>query len=100
MSALAKMLSDMLLKELPDEVRDALTPENFAKVQGVITGFIQQQNQIHNMLAHLVEAQEMQRLTLESFLDDNRSNSGNGGGDALPLFDGPNLNGDGTGNPN
>jgi len=61
MSAMEKMLTDMLMKAIPDEVRGLLTQENLEKLQ---TNIAKTHSFIIGSLSHLVEHQAAQDTLL------------------------------------
>lgn len=76
MSALAKMVVDMMLKELPEEVRAQMTAENFQKVSERITAFM-------DSVPAMARALEDQQKLLEDILekvskDDDKRNGSRG----------------------
>jgi len=74
MSAMEKMLTDMLIKAIPDEVRGLLTQENLEKLQYNIKAT---HNHLIGSLNHLVQKQAEQDAKLEEILEHVR-NSNNG----------------------
>lgn len=92
MSAMERMLSDMLMKAIPDEVRGLLTQENLEKLQ---TGIKNTHAFIIGSLVELKEKQLEQDAKLEEILEHVRNSNngkrnakriaagtGDGGGDA------------------
>jgi hypothetical protein len=82
MSALAKMMADMLLKELPDEVRNALTPENINRLgESVILTY----KKWNETLNSIVETQAKQQIMLEEILEKVSNNDGSSNRRRKPL---------------
>jgi CO dehydrogenase/acetyl-CoA synthase beta subunit len=73
MSALAKMVADMVLKELPQEVRDAMTPENFQIVFNKLSIFVES---IPVIATEQVEQRKMIEEILERLPNDSGSKRG------------------------
>lgn len=74
MSAMAKMFADIILKEIPPEIREAITPENLARIQENV------QNTLafyRGALEHVIREQQEQREILER-IEANASNSNSG----------------------
>ena len=62
MSAMAKMFADLILKEIPPEIREAITPENLTRIQENV------QNTLafyKGALEHIIKEQQEQREILE-----------------------------------
>ena len=74
MSAMAKMFADLILKEIPPEIREAITPENLTRIQENV------QNTLafyKGALEHIIKEQQEQREILERIaLNVGNSNSG------------------------
>ena len=77
MSAMAKMFADMIMKELPEEIREALTPENLQKVTERVTQFL---GFTRGALEHIVTEQQEQRVMLETIMEKLNNDNGSGGG--------------------
>lgn len=69
MSAMMKMLADMLLKEIPPEVREQITAENFQKVYAKLGEFVES-------IPAIAREQEAQREMLETILERLPDNDG------------------------
>lgn len=74
MSAMAKMFADIILKEIPPEIREAITPENIAKMQENVTNLLAF---FKSGIEHIAKEQLEQRELLERILE-NVSNSNSG----------------------
>lgn len=71
---MAKMFADIILKEIPPEIRDAITPENLARIQENV------QNTLafyRGALEHVIREQQEQREILER-IETNVGNSNSG----------------------
>lgn len=74
MSAMAKMFADIILKEIPLEIREAITPENIAKMQENVTNLL---TFFREGVNTLVKEQREQREILER-IETNVGNSNSG----------------------
>jgi hypothetical protein len=71
MSALAKMMTDMLLKELSPEIREQLTPENISRLGASVGAFFREQKTQGELMRKIAD-----KLGIEH--DDGISSSGTG----------------------
>jgi ABC-type transporter Mla subunit MlaD len=62
MSALDKMVADILAKAIPPEVMQMLSPENIKQYGDVATGFI---TEVRGKLDAILASQERERATLQ-----------------------------------
>lgn len=87
MSAMAKMFADMILKEIPPEIREAITAENIARVQQNISNLLTfYKESLEGIKAEQLE----QKLMLEKVLENvGNGNSGKPARAALKRIDGP-----------
>lgn len=74
--ALSKMLADMLLKQLPQEVREQLTLENFNKVVGACTQTIKE------LRIGIAELKSDSVIQIELLKEISEKVSANGGSDS------------------
>jgi len=79
MSAMEDMFANMLMKALPDNVREVLTAENLEKVKGHVIGFY---NFLGININALVEEQKEQRAILDKILE--RLETNDDGGNQRP----------------
>lgn len=72
MSALEKMVADLLVKALPPEVMALLSPENIKQFGDTINGYIADTRE------RLERIEQGQKIILERLDNDNRRNNSNG----------------------
>lgn len=71
MSAMAKMFADIILKEIPSEIREAITTENITRIQQNISNLL---TFYKDSFEGIKAEQQEQRLMLERIIE----NVGNG----------------------
>lgn len=77
MSAMEKMLSDMVMKAIPEDVRALLTVENATKIKETVEQAFQ-----------FFVSSQTEMLQILRRLDDRNNSSGSGGNASLPAPDG------------
>lgn len=80
MSAMDRMLADMVMKAIPEEIRGYLTEENMNRVLSICQQFIKQNNEMYSAIAAVIVEQQKQGEMISQLLEKMNNDNGSSGG--------------------
>ena len=90
-NAMEKMLADIVLKAIPEQVRQHLTEENLNKIVLKAGEFVQRQTEIYNAVGHLILEQQKTNELLTALMEKQNDDSGSRGKRTAKRVDPPNT---------